>query len=159
MAKFEIKSTAFPPHGDIPSLHTCEGRDKSPPLDIIGVHRDVKSLVLIVEDPDAPDPEAPKMVFDHWLLYNIPPATVKIPEGMVPTSATQGKNGWGKEAYGGPCPPVGKHRYFFKLFALDEDLGLPPGLDKDELTKAMEGHVLAETELVGLYEKHGSDET
>ncbi|MCS6912945.1 MAG: YbhB/YbcL family Raf kinase inhibitor-like protein [Myxococcales bacterium] len=152
-----IRSEAFSHQGSIPTVYTCEGRDISPPLRFEGVPAGTKSLVLIVDDPDAPDPKAPKMTWVHWVLYNIPPDTPGLPEGVAPTAlppgTRQGKNDWKRTGYGGPCPPIGRHRYFHKLYALDTvlpDLGEPT---KAQLEKAMEGHVLARAELVGTYQK------
>jgi Raf kinase inhibitor-like YbhB/YbcL family protein len=152
-----LGSTAFEAGGEIPIRHTCEGEDVSPPLSWSGVPEGTESLALIVDDPDAPDPKAPRMIWVHWVLYNLPPSSAGLPEAVsgadLPAGTLQGKNDWKRTGYGGPCPPVGRHRYFHKLYALDAVL---PNLDnpsKDRLLKAMEGHVLAETELVGTYEK------
>ena len=116
-----------------------------------------KSLALIVDDPDAPDPKAPKMTYVHWVLYDIPPATTRLADGAakggLPPGTREGKNDWKRTGYGGPCPPIGRHRYFFKLYALDAelpDLGAPT---KAQLEKAMEGHIVEKAELVGTYEK------
>jgi Raf kinase inhibitor-like YbhB/YbcL family protein len=151
----QLSSTAFAPGGEIPSRHTCQGEDISPPLAWSGVPSAARSLALIVDDPDAPDPAAPKMVYVHWLLYNIPPSTVALPEAMArpPDGARQGLNDWHRTGYGGPCPPIGRHRYFHKLYALDTvlpDLGTPT---KAALEAAMKGHVIAQAELVGTYQK------
>jgi Raf kinase inhibitor-like YbhB/YbcL family protein len=152
-----ITSTAFAPNGAIPALYTCEGRDISPPLDWRGVPAGTKSLALIVDDPDAPDPAAPKMTWVHWVLYAIPPSATGLAEAVgpaaLPAGTREGHNDFGRTAYGGPCPPVGRHRYFFKLYALDaalRDLDRPT---KAVLEKAMQGHVLAEATLVGTYQK------
>lgn len=147
----ELTSPAFEHHGDIPARFTCEGADVSPPLNIAGLPAGTVGLALVVEDPDAPDPAAPLMVWDHWVLWNISPAASTIPEGSVPAGAVQGRNSWGRNDYGGPCPLIGRHRYFFLLYALDSALDLPPGADKVELQRVMWGHVLAEAELMGLY--------
>ena len=156
-AYMRLTSTAFAPAGNIPARHTCEGKDISPALSWSGVPEKTKSLVLIVDDPDAPDPAAPKMTWVHWVLYNIPPQTQSLPEGValesLPHGTLQGLNDWKRARYGGPCPPIGRHRYFFKLYALDallSDLHRPT---KAALEKAMQGHVLAQTELVGTYQK------
>src|SRR4029079_11110283 len=118
-----------------------------------------KSLALIVDDPDAPDPKAPKRVWVHWVLYNLPVSVEKLVGGVkvddLPAGTLQGKNDWGRTGYGGPCPPIGRHRYFFKLFALDGLLGDQQAPKKAALEKAMQGHVLAQCELVGTYQKHG----
>ena len=123
-----IKSTAFAPNGAIPIKFTCEDDDLSPALEWSGVPQGTKSLALIVDDPDAPDPKAPKMTYVHWVVYDIPPSVTRLDEDGVPEGARLGVNDWKKPEYGGPCPPVGRHRYFFKVYALDAalgDLGLP----------------------------------
>ena len=152
-----LTSTAFAPAGNIPARNTCEGKDISPALSWSGIPEKTKSLVLIVDDPDAPDPAAPKMTWVHWVLYNIPPQTQTLPEGVasgsLPHGTLQGVNDWKRVGYGGPCPPIGRHRYFFKLYSLDAllpDLHHPT---KAVLEKAMQGHILAQTELVGTYQK------
>ena len=150
-----IKSTAFTEGGKIPSRYTCEGNDISPPLSWEGVPDNAKSLVLIVDDPDAPDPKAPKMTWVHWVLFNIPPDTGGLAEGIsnLPGGTGEGTNDWKRTGYGGPCPPIGKHRYFHKLYALDsvlEGMGKP---DKSAVEEAMEGHILAKSVLMGTYEK------
>ena len=152
-----LTSTAFQNGGAIPSVHTCEGKDTSPPLAWSGVPAGAKSLALIVDDPDAPDPGAPKMTWVHWVLYGIPPAASGLPGAVaskdLPAGTREGTNDFQRTAYGGPCPPIGRHRYFFKLYALDAvlpDLGAPT---KGKLEKAMEGHVLEKAELVGTYQK------
>jgi hypothetical protein len=152
-----LTSPAFGPKAEIPAVHTCEGADTSPPLEWSGVPGRAKSLALIVDDPDAPDPKAPKMTYVHWVLYNIPTTTTRLADGAargrLPPGTREGKNDWKRTGYGGPCPPVGRHRYFFKLYALDAelpDLGAPT---KPQLEKAMEGHVIEKAELVGTYEK------
>ena len=151
-----IRSEAFTDGGRIPRVHTCEGADRSPPLGFSGVPAGAKSLALIVDDPDAPDPAHPRMTWVHWLLYNLPPADGALPEGIspsaLPAGTLQGKNDWQATGYGGPCPPVGRHRYFHKLYALDavlRDLHQPT---KAALEAAMKGHVLAQAELVGTYQ-------
>ena len=151
-----LNSPAFRPNGHIPPKYTCEGEDVSPPLAWTGVPAGARSLVLIVDDPDAPDPKAPKMVWVHWVVYNIPPATEGLPEsagnGRMPQGVLSGLNDFGKTAYGGPCPPIGRHRYFFKLYALDITLDLK-GATKSQVEQAIRGHVLASAELVGTYQK------
>jgi Raf kinase inhibitor-like YbhB/YbcL family protein len=153
----ELTSPSFAAGAEIPRRHTCEGDDTSPELHWTGVPEDAKSLVLIVDDPDAPDPAAPKMTWVHWVLYDIPPAARGLPEGVsaakLPAGTRQGKNDWGRSGYGGPCPPIGRHRYFHKLYALSEPLGDLSGPGKAELERAMRGRVLAQAELVGTYEK------
>ncbi len=153
----QLTSAAFADNGAIPKRHTCQGDDRSPPLAWSGVPGGARSLALIVDDPDAPDPQAPKMTWVHWVLYNLPPDAKELPEGArsLPDGARQGKNDWGRIGYGGPCPPVGRHRYFHKLYALDvvlPDLREPT---KAQLEGAMKGHVLAEARLLGTYQKAG----
>ena len=152
-----LTSTAFEPGGAIPAAYTCQGRDISVPLAWSGLPAGTRSLALIVDDPDAPDPAAPTMTWVHWVLYNIAPAAAGLPEAVkpqaLPAGTLEGRNDWGRTGYGGPCPPVGRHRYFFKLYALDvvlPDLGQP---DKRRLERAMKGHVLAQQELIGTYAK------
>ncbi len=152
-----ITSTAFAPNGPIPSLFTCEGRDVSPPLAWTGLPAGTKNLVLIVDDPDAPDPAAPKMTWVHWVLYGIPPTAMGLPEAVkpaaLPAGTREGRNDFGRTAYGGPCPPIGRHRYFFKLYALDIALLDLKSPTKTGLEQAMQGHVLAQATLVGTYQK------
>jgi len=157
---FTLSSPAFAPGGEIPALFTCEDRDISPLLEWTGVPDETKSLVLIVDDPDAPDPTAPKMTWVHWVLYNLPPSAAGLPEGVspkdLPAGTREGTNDWERTGYGGPCPPIGRHRYFHKLYALDvelPDLGTPT---KVEVEAAMKGHILAHAELMGTYQKKGS---
>jgi hypothetical protein len=157
-----LTSSAFTHQGEIPARYSCEvkGREISPPLAWSGVPGNAKSLALIVDDPDAPDPKAPKRTWVHWVLYDLPAAAGGLAEGVdpghLPPGTREGKNDWGRTGYGAPCPPIGRHRYFFKLYALDAvlpDLGKP---DKRRLEQSMEGHVLAHAELVGTYQKAGS---
>jgi hypothetical protein len=156
---FEIKSASFSHQGDIPTKHTCEGDDVSPPLSWSAAPAGTKSLALIVDDPDAPDPKAPKMTWVHWVLYNIPPAATGLPEGVkksaLPAGTGEGLNDWKRTGYGGPCPPIGRHRYFHKLYALDTTLSGLGTPTKADLEKAMKGHVLATAELIGTYQKKG----
>jgi Raf kinase inhibitor-like YbhB/YbcL family protein len=150
----QIASAAFAANGEIPAAHTCEGDDRAPPLTWSGVPPEAKSLVLIVDDPDAPDPEAPKTTWVHWVVYNLPAGTAGLPEGgRLPAEARQGVNDWRRAEWGGPCPPIGRHRYFFKLYALDRALPDLNGPTKAALERAMEGHILARAELVGTYQK------
>lgn len=154
----ELNSSAFTQMADIPSQYTCEGRDHFPPLTWSGVPAAAKSLALIVDDPDAPDPAAPRMTWVHWLAYNIPPLSTGIAAGKsgmpeLPAGAHQGLNDWQQEGYRGPCPPIGRHRYFFKLYALDTILPVLHPATKAVLEKAMQGHILARSELVGFYGK------
>jgi Raf kinase inhibitor-like YbhB/YbcL family protein len=154
-----IASPAFGPSEEIPAVHTCEGKDTSPPLQWSGVPAGAKSLALVVDDPDAPDPKAPRMTWVHWVLYDIPPTVAALPAAAtsrdLPPGTREGLNDWKRTGYGGPCPPVGRHRYFFKLYALDAVLPVLRTPTKAALEKAMEGHVLAKCELVGTYEKRG----
>jgi Raf kinase inhibitor-like YbhB/YbcL family protein len=151
-----LNSPAFQTNGHIPAKYTCEGEDVSPPLAWEGVPNDAKSLVLIIDDPDAPDPKAPKMVWVHWVVYNIPPETRALPENAgkagLPQGTVLGLNDFKKTGYGGPCPPIGRHRYFHKLYALDITLDLK-GATKSQMERAMQGHVLANAELIGTYQK------
>jgi Raf kinase inhibitor-like YbhB/YbcL family protein len=152
-----IHSTAFEPGGAIPSRHTCEGDDTSPELRFSGVPAGAKSLALVVQDPDAPDPEAPKMTYVHWVLYDMPPDTSGLPEGVrtLPPGSREGANDWRRTGSGGPCPPIGRHRYFFRLFALDAALGDLHKPTRAQLEQAMQGHVLETAELMGTYQKRG----
>jgi Raf kinase inhibitor-like YbhB/YbcL family protein len=159
-ARLQISSSAFEQGASIPRTYTCQGKDASPPLSWSGVPAAACSVALIVDDPDAPDPAAPKMTWVHWVLYNMRPDTSGLSEAVAPTAlpagTLQGKNDWKRTGYGGPCPPIGRHRYFHKLYALDAmlpDLGHPT---KDQLLTAMDGHVLAQAELVGTYQKERS---
>jgi Raf kinase inhibitor-like YbhB/YbcL family protein len=153
----KLTSPAFV-HGEgIPRKYTCEGADISPPLKWEGLPHNARSLVLIVDDPDAPDPKAPKMTWVHWVLYNIPPDTTGLPEGVktdeLPAGTGEGLNSWKRTGYGGPCPPMGRHRYFHKLYALDMVLSNIERPTKSQIEVAMKGHIIAQTELVGTYEK------
>ena len=151
-----LNSPAFQPNGHIPSRYTCKGEDISPPLTWEGVPNGAKSIVLIIDDPDAPDPKAPKIVWVHWVVYNMPPNTKSLPENAGKTGLPQGTlvglNDFKKTGYGGPCPPIGRHRYFHKLYALDTKLGLK-GATKSQIERAMQGHVLANAELIGTFQK------
>jgi Raf kinase inhibitor-like YbhB/YbcL family protein len=154
----QLSSPAFRDGQAIPSLYTCEGRDASPPLTWSGAPAGTKSLVLIVDDPDAPDPKAPRMTWVHWVVYDIRPGITAFQEGITgtPEGARSGLNDWKRTGYGGPCPPIGRHRYVHKLYALDRllgDLGQPA---KAEVERAMKGHILAEAVLVGTYQKSSS---
>jgi hypothetical protein len=152
-----LTAPAFRPGGEIPAVHTCEGADTSPALAWSGVPARAKSLALIVDDPDAPDPKAPRMTWVHWVLYDIPPTAAGLAEGAarggLPAGTREGTNNWKRTGYGGPCPPIGRHRYFHKLYALDQALGDLKTPTKAQLEKAMEGHILEKAELVGTYEK------
>ena len=152
-----ISSPAFQDGGEIPASFTCEGRDLSPALVFAGVPAETKSLALIVDDPDAPDPAAPKMTYVHWVLFDLPPDAAGLPEGVtsLPAGTKEGLNDWKRTGYGGPCPPIGRHRYFFKLYALDSTLSHLDKPTKPELLAAMQGHILAEAQIVGTYQKAG----
>lgn len=152
-----ITSAAFKDGGAMARKYTCEGPNVSPPLTWSGVPEGARSLALIVDDPDAPDPAAPKMTYVHWVLYNLPVDCKGLPEGTtfddLPPGTLEGTNDWQRTGYGGPCPPIGRHRYFHKLYALDvvlDDLKEPT---KDVLLAAMEGHVVAQAQIVGTYQK------
>ena len=153
----KLSSPSFENQGNVPQKFTCDGEDISPALEWSGAPEGSKTFVLIVDDPDAPDPANPRMTWVHWVLYNIPAAVNSLPEGVednnLPEGTLQGRNDWNKTGYGGPCPPIGQHRYFHKLYALDTvlpDLGQPT---KEKLEKAMDGHVLSQAELIGLYQR------
>src|SRR5512138_1893497 len=152
-----IRSPAFADGAEIPIRHTCEGADRSPPLAWSDVPGEARSLALVVDDPDAPDPAAPRMTWVHWVLYDLPPATPGLGEGLhhggLPPGTREGLNDWKRTGWGGPCPPIGRHRYFFKLYALDAPLGDLGAPTKARLEAAMKGHVVAEARLVGTYEK------
>ena len=143
--QLEVRSTAFTQGGTIPPKYTCEGENVNPPLEIRGYPSQTKSLALIIEDPDAP-----LGVYDHWIVWNIPPAE-RITENSRP--GISGKNSFGNTNYGGPCPPSGSHRYFFKVYALDSELKIQPGSDKKTLQDAMKEHVLSSAELMAHYQK------
>jgi Raf kinase inhibitor-like YbhB/YbcL family protein len=150
--KMKLSSTAFAANGAIPPQYTCEGADRSPPLAWSDAPAGTKSFALIVDDPDAPDPKAPKMTWVHWVAYDIPATAHAIAEAS-PAGGRDGENDFKKSGYGGPCPPVGRHRYFFKLYALDAMLGDLKKPTKATLEKAMKGHILGSAELVGTYQK------
>ena len=154
---FTLTSSAFAAGQQIPKKYTCEGDDRSPPLAWAGAPSGTKSYALIVDDPDAPDPNAPRMTWVHWVLYNVPPTATTLAEssssGALPTGAMEGSNDFGRVRFGGPCPPIGRHRYFHKLYALDTTLPAGKPLDKAGLESAMKGHVLAHAELMGTYQK------
>lgn len=154
---FTLTSSAFAHNGHIPRRYTCQGDDVSVPLSWSGVPAGTKSLALIVDDPDAPDPQAPRMTWVHWVLYNVPPSATGIQEavksGELPAGTREGLNDWKRTGYGGPCPPVGRHRYFHKLYALDTVLSGLEQPNKATLEQAMRGHILAQVELIGTYQK------
>jgi len=152
-----LTSPAFPPGGEIPAVYTCEGEDLSPALSWEGVPAGAASLALVMDDPDAPDPKAPKTTWVHWVLYNVPVSATGFKKAIqpadLPPGTRQGLNDWKRTGWGGPCPPKGRHRYVFKLYALDvvlPDLHQPT---KAKLEAAMDGHVVAKAELIGTYEK------
>ncbi len=153
----QLTSPEFKHQGEIPQRHTCDGEDVSPALAWSGAPAGTKSLALVVDDPDAPDPAAPKVVWVHWVIYDIPPEATSLPAAVtartLPMGTREGLNDWKQTGWRGPCPPVGRHRYFHKLYALDvvlPDLGRP---NKAALEKAIKGHVLAQAELVGTYQR------
>ena len=151
-----LTSPAFSANGEIPKDYTCEGGDHSPELTWSGAPSGTKSFALIEDDPDAPDPKAPKTTWVHWVLYDIPPSVDSLPKDAakrLPAGTREGVNDWKGTGYGGPCPPIGRHRYFHKLYALDTTLGDLKQPNKAALERAMEGHVLAKVELVGTYQK------
>jgi Raf kinase inhibitor-like YbhB/YbcL family protein len=152
-----LTSSAFQHQGSVPQRYTCDGANVSPPLAWKGLPEGTKSIALIVADPDAPDPKAPKMTWVHWVLYDIPPDAKglreAIPSKGLPPGTREGANDWGKTGYGGPCPPIGRHRYIHTLYALDTvlpDLGKPK---RAQLLAAMEGHILGSAEVIGTYQR------
>ena len=155
MTQMKLESPAFAEGQSIPSKYTCEGEDISPPLQWSNLPTGTKTLALIVDDPDAPDPKAPKRTWVHWVLYEIPANASGLPEGgtPLPLGTREGLNDWERTGYGGPCPPIGTHRYFFKLYALDASLGDLSEPTKGQLEQAMHKHVLAQAELIGTYKK------
>ncbi len=148
MGAFKLSSPAFRQNEQIPPEYTCDGKDVNPPLRIEQVPQGARSLALIVDDPDAP-----RGTWVHWVVWGIAPDTTEIKEHTVPPGASQGMTDFRQKVYGGPCPPSGTHRYFFKLYALDTVLSLDPGTNKAGLEKAMKGHILGHVELIGLYSR------
>lgn len=148
MADMKLTSSAFTHKGEIPGRYSCDGRDLSPPLSITNVPEGAKSLALIVDDPDAP-----VGTWVHWVVWNISPHTAEIGENSLPPGVVQGVNGWQRNRYGGPCPPSGTHRYFFRLYALDTLLNLAPTAGREPLLRAMEGHIISRAELMGTYRR------
>ena len=144
----QITSRVFQHNEYIPGKYTCDGPDVNPPLTFSDIPVQTKSMVIIVDDPDAPDG-----LFTHWALYNLSPGTQQLSENAGSGAGTQGRNDFGTIGYGGPCPPTGTHRYFFRLFALNEELHLPEGLPRKELNDALKNHIVEIAELIGLYEK------
>ena len=154
----KLTAPAFAYGDQIPTVYTCDGKDRSPALTWSNIPEGTRSLALIVDDPDAPDPAAPKMTWVHWILYNLSPAAVGLPEAVsapkLPAGTLEGVNDWKRTGYRGPCPPIGRHRYFFKLYALDTllpDLHRPT---KAKLEGVMKGHILAQITLMGTYQRH-----
>lgn len=148
MGDLTITSPVFVNNGAIPAKYSCDGADMSPPIMIGNVPASSRSLALIVDDPDAP-----VGTWVHWVVWNVDPGTREIGEGEAPARGVEGRNSWGRNGYGGPCPPSGAHRYFFKLYALDVTLKLPSSATKKELERAMEGHIVARGELIGIYKR------
>jgi Raf kinase inhibitor-like YbhB/YbcL family protein len=148
MEAIHVTSPAFQNNGNIPRQHTCDGKDINPPLTIANCPQGTRSIALICDDPDAP-----VGIWVHWVIWNIDPGVKEIKENTVPQGAVQGMNDLGKHSYGGPCPPSGTHRYFFKVYALDTTFGISPNSTKADLEKAMKGHILAEGQLIGLYKR------
>jgi len=155
-AELVITSKAFKNQEEIPRINTCEGANISPEISWVGVPDGTKVLALIVDDPDAPDPAKPEKIFTHWVVYNIPKTAKGFSEGTksFPNGTQHGRNDYGKKDYAGPCPPIGKHRYFFKLYALDSEFHFIAPPTSADLQKAMVGHILGQTEIVGLYKKN-----
>jgi Raf kinase inhibitor-like YbhB/YbcL family protein len=153
----QLSSPAFSPGGAIPRRHTCEGPDSSPTLAWDGIPSGTQSLALIVDDPDAPDPAAPKRVWVHWVLYNLPPVAGGLPEGVgraaLPAGTREGLTDFRRTGWGGPCPPIGRHRYFFRLYALNRKLPEEDQLGRAALDRAMAGHIIGTAELMGTYQK------
>ena len=147
VVEMKFTSPAFVNNGTIPSEFTCDGSDLSPPLSISDVPSNAKSLALVMDDP-----YAPVGTWDHWIVFNIPSSTKQIAKGTEPYGVA-GKNSWGRTGYGGPCPPSGTHRYFFKLYALDTILNLPEGSTKKDLERAMQGHIISQVQLMGTYKR------
>jgi Raf kinase inhibitor-like YbhB/YbcL family protein len=157
---FALSSSAFADGGEIPTVYTCEGADTSPRLEWSAAPAGTECFALVVDDPDAPDPAAPKTTWAHWVLYNIPADVDYLPEAVppaaLPVGTLEGTNDWKRTGYGGPCPPVGRHRYFFKLYALDATLPDLNNPTKAALEAAMTGHILGTARLVGTYQKIGT---
>ncbi len=152
-----LTSAAFHAGTAMPAIHTCDGSNVSPPLSWSGVSPDAQSLALIVDDPDAPDPAAPQRTWVHWVLYNLPASCSGLPQGVssqnLPQGTREGINDWKNPGYGGPCPPIGRHRYIHKLYALDVQLPDLRHPGKAQLEQAMHGHVIQQAELIGLYQR------
>lgn len=144
----KLSSSAFSQNEIIPKKYTCDGENVNPPLSIADIPKETKSLVLIVDDPDAP-----KGTWVHWTVFNINPEIKEIAENSIPKDGIEGMTDFGRPGYGGPCPPSGIHRYFFKIYSLDTKLDLKANASKKDLEKAMAGHILAKAELIGLYQR------
>jgi hypothetical protein len=149
LLNMQIKSLAFKNGEYIPSKYTCDRENINPPLEVIDIPQNAETWALIVDDPDAP-----RKTWVHWLIWNIPVDNTNIQEGKSPENATYGTNDFGKLEYGGPCPPSGTHRYFFKAYALDSEIDLKEGATKEQLLEEMEGHVIESTQLIGLYSRN-----
>ena len=151
---FSVSSPKFQNHAEIPIEYTREGKNQSPPLDWSDAPPETKSFALVCEDPDAPDPAHPQKTFVHWVVYNIPSNLTSLPENIrkFPTGVHMGTNDWGQTGYGGPAPPIGRHRYFFRLYALDTMLPDQSGLTRTKLDRRMNGHIIGTAEVVGTYE-------
>ena len=153
---FTLTSPDFASHGEIPARFTCEGNDVSPRLEWSGAPAGTRSFALLVDDPDAPDPKAPKRTWVHWVIFYLPATVAALPQGAtgaIADGAREGLNDWNRKGYGGPCPPIGRHRYFFNLYALDTTLNALDSPRKADLEQAMIGHILAKAELIGTYQK------
>ena len=154
---FVITSSVFEHGTSIPAIYTCQGDDISPPLSWTGIPERTQSLALIVHDPDVPSPDNPQRIWVHWVLYNLPPETTALAEHTttadLPAGALEGTNDWDRTGYGGPCPPMGEHRYFHTLYALDTVLDDLHNPTRSQLEAAMQGHVIAQAELIGTYQK------
>ena len=155
VAAFELRSSAFTNGQDIPRLYTCQGKNVSPPLSWSDPPEGTRSFALIIDDPDAPDPKAPRMTWVHWVVVNLSAETRELAEATrkLPRGARMGSNGWKQRAYGGPCPPIGRHRYVHKLYALDTVLPRLKSPTKSGLEQAMRGHILGRAQLIGTYQK------
>ena len=152
---FRLTSPVFTQGGSIPELYTCDGPGISPPMDWTAPPQGTRSLALVVTDPDAPDPRAPRMTWVHWIIFDLPPSAGALQEDIkdLPEGAHEGLNSWKRLDYGGPCPPIGRHRYFFSLYALNTVLSFAKPPDRKTLLAAMQEHVLAETVLMGTYQR------
>ena len=156
---FTLTSTVFERNGEIPARYTCEGENVSPPLSWSGAPAGTQGFVLVLEDPDAPDPSGPRMTWVHWTVYNIPKNITELPQAVrpedLPAGAQEAGTDWMRPGYGGPCPPIGRHHYVFRLYALDRVLPAMHRARKAEVDRAMTGHILGQAVLVGTYKKRG----